>query len=100
MKKLICLFLASLVALCSTGCTLNSNDTNTGPKDSVLETLCVHTVNSRMEVNFIRDTTTENIYIIYDGYYAGSLQPYYNKNGEIMKYDEFQKIHKHIEEEY
>ena len=45
------------------------------------------------------DTYTDNIYIkcFEEDFYAGggSMSPYYNAEGKIMKYDEFTQVHKH-----
>ena len=71
-----------------------ANDTNG------LTILCRHKLSdSRTNITFIRDTYTDNIYIkcLEVDFYAGggSMSPYYNANGEIMKYDEFTQVHKH-----
>lgn len=103
MKK-ISLLLAGLTAVfCLAGCSneseritnYNANSTNG------LVVLCTHELGDVQSttITFIRDTYTDNIYVKcfekhgYGG--GGSLSPYYNADGEIMKYSEFQEVHKH-----
>ena len=92
MKKLLLL----IPLLLLTGCKLPNNttaETNTY-KDFI--TLCRHNGGC---ITFMRDPYTDNIYISYyegHGYGAGaSFAPYYNSEGQIMKYQEFLEVHRH-----
>ena len=65
-----------------------------------LVVLCLHKLSdSKTNITFIHDTYTDNIYIKcfeeHDYAGGGSLSPYYNAEGKIMKYDEFTQVHKH-----
>ncbi len=99
MKKKLSLLFTSLFALtCLVGCKEEGDiDTHHSIKDGMVR-LCDHYLGSRC-ISYIRDTCTDNIYVIYfekQGYGgAGSLSPYYNANGEIMKYEEFKVVHVH-----
>ena len=103
MKKIKILLTSLIAAICLIGCNDNNSehitdyDTNNA---SSLVILCRHKLSdSRTNITFIRDTYTDNIYIkcLEVDFYAGggSMSPYYNANGEIMKYDEFTQVHKH-----
>ena len=98
MKKNL-LLLIPLLTLSITGCTLTEGEvTNYTNTNNGLVRLCTHTVDDS-SITFIRDTYTDNIYMKcfekhgYGG--GGSLSPYYNAEGQIMKYSEFMEVHKH-----
>ena len=97
MKKI--LLIIPLLILTLTGCTLTEGEvTNYTNTNSGLVRLCTHNVDDSY-VTFIRDTYTDNIYIKYfeklGNGGGGSLSPYYNSEGQIMKYSEFVEVHKH-----
>lgn len=102
MKKKLSLLFALIFALTGlTGCK-EEGDINTNTQVSTKEglvVLCEHYLDNLSYCRFIRDTYTDNIYMTcfekqgYGG--GGGLLPYYNSKGEIMKYDEFQKVHVH-----
>lgn len=107
MKRLK-LLLVSLSALaCLTSCISANTSANNGSVVSYsnngtgLIVLCTHDLGGAegWYCRFIRDTYTDNIYMTYfekHGYGGGgSLSPYYNANGEIMKYEEFKTVHVH-----
>lgn len=100
MRKLSLLFVGLLSMLCLFGC----NDTSEHIEkysnvNSGLTVLCDHYLGKNIYVRFIRDAYTDNVYMIYFEEHAyeggGSLSPYYNASGEIMKYDEFKIVHVH-----
>lgn len=100
-KKLLLLLPLLLLTLAS--CTSNVRNEegkveNYGHYTGGIITLCKHGLEEG-GVTFIRDTYTDNIYMIhYEGHgYAGGggLTPYYNAEGQIMKYSEFVEVHKH-----
>ena len=106
MKKIKILLISLMAAICLVGCNDNNSehitdyDTNNA---SSLVILCTHKLSDsetkKTNITFIRDTYTDNIYIkcFEEDYYAGggSMSPYYNAEGKIMKYDEFTQVHKH-----
>ena len=102
MKRIKTLLL-SVLALTLVGCSNNVRGeegkvANYGNYTGGLVTLCKHGLEEG-GVTFIRDTYTDNIYMIhFEGHgYAGGggITPYYNANGEIMKYQEFKTVHTH-----
>ena len=113
MKNIKILLISQLILLCLvgwigftlavlTGCNNKTELDSSMIVDDAngLVVLCLHKLNdSKTNITFIRDTYTDNIYIKYfeEDYYAGggSLSPYYNAEGKIMKYDEFTQVHKH-----
>ena len=100
MKKKLGLLFASLTSLlCFTSCTNTkidgSSSSSITPISGEYYVLCSHSVGDSDYLKFILDGYTNNIYVIHHGYFKGSISPYYNSKGEIMKYDEFQKVHIH-----
>ena len=91
MKKLL---LLPLLLFTLTGCGFDKIATYDEPQvEEGMITLCKHYVEGPGRwAYFIRDTYTDNIYVFA---YEGSPVPYYNKDGAIMKYSEFQRVHKH-----
>ncbi len=97
-KKIL---LSLMMCLCLIGCNKSMQesiiDYNTD-RETCFVILCTHVIDDG-EFTFIHDTSTHNILIkyyesrVYSG--GGSLSYYYNDKGEIMKYDEFQLVHKH-----
>lgn len=99
MKKFIkTLLLLSALALTVAGCSDEGDVKTYNTESSGLVRLCMHIVDDSY-TTFIRDTYTDNIYMkVWEkhGYGGGvSMVPYYNAKGEIMKYSEFQTVHKH-----
>lgn len=95
MKKLFLL----IPLLLLTGCKLSDNTANTAEETKTYKgfvTLCSHN-DSRL--TFMRDPYTDNIYIRYYEHHGygggGSFGPYYNSEGQIMKYQEFLEVHRH-----
>ena len=99
MKKIKLLLTGVMAAFCLTGCSDNTNhDTSYDANNaSGLIVLCTHYLNSdhSTSIKFVHDTYTDNIYMKSLDLRGGSMSPYYNANGEIMKYDEFTQVHKH-----
>ena len=113
MKNIKILLISQLILLCLVGWVGFTLAVLTGRSDKTeldssmivddangLVVLCLHKLSdSKTNITFIRDTYTDNIYIkcFEEDYYAGSgsLLPYYNAEGEIMKYNEFVQVHKH-----
>ena len=101
MKKKLGLLFTGLIALtCLTGCDNSEETVKTySGANGGLTALCEHYLGNDSYVRFIRDTYTDNIYMTYfekHGYGGGgSLSPYYNTNGEIIKYEEFKTVHVH-----
>lgn len=99
MKKIKLLLIGVMAAFCLTGCSDNTNhDTSYDANNaSGLIVLCTHYLNSdhSTSIKFVHDTYTDNIYMKSLDLRGGSMSPYYNANGEIMKYDEFTQVHKH-----
>ena len=107
MKKIKILLISLMAAICLVGCDddnserITNYDNNNNANGLVV--LCLHKLSDsetkKTNITFIRDTYTDNIYIKYfeEDYYAGggSLSPYYNAEGKIMKYAEFTQVHKH-----
>ena len=98
MKKKL-LFLLPLLTLSMASCSPSEGEvTNYTNTNNGLVKLCQHIVDDSY-ITFIRDTYTDNIYMKcfekhgYGG--GGSLSPYYNAEGQIMKYSEFVEVHKH-----
>lgn len=94
MKKLL---LLPLLLLTLIGC-----EDNRAPKvpetnnyDKYYVVLCEHHIENCEYLIFIHDTYTDNIYYRWNSTERGNLSPYYNKDGVIMKYSEFQRVHKH-----
>lgn len=53
-----------------------------------------HNLSSLNNIYFFKDEDTQAIYMyVSGGSYGRGITPYYNKNGEIMLYPEFEKIH-------
>ena len=103
MKKIKILLTSLIAAICLIGCNDDNSehiidyDTNNA---SSLVILCTHKLSDlKTNITFIRDTYTDNVYMkcFEEHGYAGggSLSPYYNTEGKIMKYDEFTQVHKH-----
>ena len=104
MKKIKLLLIGVITAFCLASCSDDKSEhiTNYDANNSSgLAILCTHKLRDDLKTNitFIHDTYTDNIYIkcFEEDYYAGggSLSPYYNAEGKIMKYDEFTQVHKH-----
>ena len=101
MKKKLGLLFAGLIAVaCLAGCDSNEETVKTySNANGGLIVLCDHYLGNDSYVRFIRDAYTDNIYMAYfekHGYGGGgSLSPYYNDNGEIMKYEAFKTVHVH-----
>lgn len=113
MKNVKILLVSQLILLCLvgwigftlavlTGCSSKAEpDSSTTVDDTDgLVVLCLHKLSdSKTNITFIHDTYTDNIYIkcFEEDFYAGggSMSPYYNAEGKIMKYDEFTQVHKH-----
>lgn len=116
MKNIKILLISQLILLCLVGwigftlAILTSCSSKTELDSSMivddangLVVLCLHKLSDsetkKTNITFIHDTYTDNIYIKYfeEDYYAGggSMSPYYNAEGKIMKYDEFTQVHKH-----
>ena len=105
MKKIKLLLIGVMTAFCLAGCSdIAKNDTSYDVDSATgLVVLCLHKLSDsetkKTNITFIRDTYTDNIYIkcFEEDYYAGggSMSPYYNAEGKIMKYDEFTQVHKH-----
>ena len=99
MKKIKLLLIGVMAAFCLTGCSDNTNhDTSYDANNaSGLIVLCTHYLNSdhSTSIKFVHDTYTDNIYMKSLDLRGGSMSPYYNAKGEIMKYDEFTQVHKH-----
>lgn len=97
MKKI---FLLPLLMLSLVGCTYEKEKVHNYDADvnGGVVILCTHTLGN-LKLSFIRDTYTENIYVkmfqSIDRGGGGSLSPYYNADGQIMKYSEFVEVHKH-----
>ena len=99
MKKISLLLIGVMTTFCLAGCSDNSNHDTSYDADSAtgLVVLCTHYLNSdhSTSIKFIHDTCTDNIYMKSLDLRGGSMSPYYNAEGEIMKYDEFMQVHKH-----
>ena len=103
MKKIKLLLIGVMTAFCLAGCSDNSKHDTSYDADNAsgLIVLCTHYLGSdhSISIKFVHDTYTDNIYIKYfeEDFYAGggSMSPYYNAEGKIMKYDEFTQVHKH-----
>ena len=99
MKKIKSLLIGVMTAFCLTGCSDNSNhDTSYDANNaSGLIVLCTHYLSSdhSTSIKFVHDTYTDNIYMKSLDLRCGSMSPYYNAEGKIMKYDEFTQVHKH-----
>ena len=101
MRKLSLLFVGLLSMLCLSSCndTTSEHIVNCSDVNSGLTVLCDHYLGDSTHIRFIRDAYTDNVYMIYFEEHAykggGSLSPYYNASGEIMKYDEFKIVHVH-----
>ena len=113
MKNIKILLISQLILLCLvgwigftlvilTGCNNKTELDSSMIVDDTngLVVLCLHKLSdSKTNITFIHDTYTDNIYMkcfeedCYIG--GGSLSPYYNAEGKIMKYDEFTQVHKH-----
>ena len=99
MKKISLLLVGLTAIFCLTGCK-KEGDIDTHPSiNGGMVRLCDHYLDNASYISFIRDTYTDNISMTYfekQGYGGGGgLLPYYNSNGEIMKYTEFKQVHKH-----
>lgn len=113
MKNIKILLVSKLILLCLvgwigftltvlTGCSSKAEHGSSTTVDDTngLVVLCLYKLSyPKTNITFIRDTYTDNIYIKYFevDFYAGggSMSPYYNAEGKIMKYDEFTQAHKH-----
>lgn len=90
MKKLL---LLPLLLLTLTGCNDEKVKTYSNSSTEGMVLLCKHYVDECGRwVYFVRDLYTDNIYMMT---YEGAVTPYYNKDGVMMKYSEFQRVHKH-----
>lgn len=96
MKKIFIIILTAILCCFSTsiftGCT---DDDSISTDDVVFERICNHSINAAYTTDarqqFYRDLITDNMYVMLR--IDGSLTPYYNDKGEIMKYQEFEKLH-------
>ena len=99
MKKIKLLLIGVMAAFCLAGCSdIAKNDTSYDTDSATgLVVLCTHYLGSdhSMSIKFVHDTYTDNIYIKNLDLHGGSISPYYNAEGKIMKYDEFTQVHKH-----
>ena len=103
MKKIKILLISLMAAICLVGCDDDNSERITNYDNnnaSGLVILCLHKLSDlKTNITFIRDTYTDNIYMkcFEEHGYAGggSMSPYYNAEGKIMKYDEFTQVHKH-----
>ena len=99
MKKIKSLLIGVMAAFCLVGCSDQSEHSTSHDADSAtgLVVLCTHYLGSdhSMSIKFVHDTYTDNIYIKSLDLRGGSMSPYYNAEGKIMKYDEFTQVHKH-----
>ena len=110
MKKISLLLIGVITAFCLVGwvgftlAVLTGRSDKTDPDSSMtvddtdgLIVLCTHYLGSdhSTSVKFIHDTYTNNIYLKSLDLRGGSMSPYYNAEGKIMKYDEFTQVHKH-----
>ena len=99
MKKIKSLLIGVMASFCLAGCSDNSNHDTSYDSDSAtgLVVLCTHYLNSdhSTSIKFVHDTYTDNIYMKSLDLRGGSMSPYYNAKGEIMKYAEFTQVHKH-----
>ena len=110
MKNIKILLVSQLILLCLvgwigftlailTGCSSKAEpDSSTTVDDTDgLVVLCTHYLNSdhSTSIKFVHDTYTDNIYMKSLDLRGGSISPYYNAEGKIMKYDEFAQVHKH-----
>ena len=99
MKKIKLLLIGVMAAFCLAGCSDKSEYDTSYNADSAtgLVVLCTHYLSSdhSTSVKFIHDTYTDNIYMKSLDLRGGSMSPYYNAEGKIMKYDEFTQVHKH-----
>ena len=99
MKKTKLLLIGVMATFCLAGCSDKSeHDTSYDVNNtSGLVVLCTHYLGSdhSTSVKFIHDTYTDNIYMKSLDLRGGSMSPYYNAEGKIMKYDEFTQVHKH-----
>ena len=99
MKKIKLLLIGVMTTFCLAGCSDKSeHDTSYDANNtSGLIVLCTHYLGSdhSTSVKFIHDTYTDNIYMKSLDLRGGSMSPYYNAEGKIMKYDEFTQVHKH-----
>ena len=99
MKKIKSLLIGVMAAFCLTGCSDTTNHDTSYDADSStgLIVLCTHYLSSdhSTSIKFVHDTYTDNIYMKSLDLRGGSMSPYYNAEGKIMKYDEFTQVHKH-----
>ena len=110
MKKISLLLIGVITALCLVGwvgftlAVLTGRSDKPEPDSSMtvddtdgLVVLCTHYLNSdhSTSIKFVHDTYTDNIYLKSLDLRGESMSPYYNAEGEIMKYDEFTQVHKH-----
>ena len=99
MKKIKLLLIGVMTAFCLAGCSDNADNSTSYDADSAtgLVVLCTHYLSSdhSKSIKFIHDTCTDNIYLKSLDLRGGSMSPYYNAEGKIMKYDEFTQVHKH-----
>ena len=99
MKKTKLLLIGVMTTFCLAGCNDKSEHDPSYDADSAtgLIVLCTHYLGSdhSTSVKFIHDTYTDNIYIKSLDLRGGSMSPYYNAEGKIMKYNEFTQVHKH-----
>ena len=99
MKKIKLLLIGVMAAFCLVGCSDQSEHSTSYDANNAsgLIVLCTHYLGSdhSMSIKFVHDTYTGNIYIKNLDLHGGSISPYYNAEGKIMKYDEFTQVHKH-----
>ena len=95
MKKLKLLLLLPLMLLVGCESDKDPKVPETNDYDKYYVKLCEHHIDYSEYITFFHDTYTDNIYYVWIGYEKGSMSPYYNKDGNIMKYSEFIKVHKH-----
>lgn len=110
MKKISLLLIGVMTAFCLAGwvgftlAVLTGRSDKAEPDSSMtvddtdgLVVSCTHYLDSdnSTSVKFIHDTCTDNIYLKSLVLRGGSMSPYYNAEGKIMKYAEFTQVHKH-----
>lgn len=99
MKKISLLLIGVMAAFCLAGCSDNADNNTSYDADSAtgLIVLCTHYLSSdhSTSIKFVHDTYTDNIYMKSLDLRGGSMSPYYNAEGKIMKYAEFTQVHKH-----
>lgn len=96
MKKIL-IFVLSVLIMCFTFCFAGCkyDDDAEYIENVVFERLCTHDIviygGCGYYQSFYRDIATDNIYTLTS--LDKELVPYFNADGEIMKYKEFEKLH-------